>query len=126
VAAFGGSASWEELLADFLLMVAVDDLAGVSLPARSQLPTWDLRDLFRGLHDNSGTGPAFPDPYPLKVEAVLFDDVDLSFSVRSASAKYFTLLATTTTPDYVIRVTDQAGEPLRANMRPQVTVVRIR
>ena len=126
VAAFGGSSSWEELLADFLLMAAVDDLAGVSLPARSQLRTWDLREMFRGLHENSGTGPAFPDPYPLKVEAVLFDDVDLSFSVRSASAKYFTLLATTTTPDYVIRITDQAGEPLRANVRLQVTVVRIR
>lgn len=126
VAAFGGSSSWEELLADFLLMAAVDDLTGVSLPARSQLRTWDLRDLFRGLHENSGTGPAFPDPYPLKVEAVLFDNVDLSFSVRSASAKYFTLLATTSAPDYVIRITDQAGEPLRANVRPQVTVVRIR
>jgi hypothetical protein len=126
VAAFGGGESWEELLADFLLMPAVDDLAGVSLPARSQLRTWDLRDMFRGFHENSGTGPAFPDPYPLKVEAVLFDGVDLSFSVRSASAKYFTLLATTTAPDYVIRITDQAGEPLRANVRPQVTVVRLR
>ncbi len=126
VAAFGGDESWEELLADFLLMVAVDDLTGANLPARSQLRTWDLRDLFRGLNENTGTGPAFPQPYPLKVEAVLFDDVDLSFSVRSASAKYFTLLATTTTPDYVIRITDQAGEPLRANVRPQVTVVRLR
>ena len=126
VAAFGDSASWEELLADFLLMVAVDDLTGVSLPARSQLPTWDLRDLFRGLNENTGTGPAFPNPYPLKLEAVLFDDVDLDFSVRSASAKYFTFLATTTTPDYVIRVTDRAGEPLRANVGAQVTVVRLR
>jgi hypothetical protein len=126
VAAFGGNSSWAELLADFLLMAAVDDLTGVSLPARSQLRSWDLRDLFRGLHENTGTGPAFPGPYPLKVEAVLFDDVDLDFSVRSASAKYFTLLATTTTPDYVIRITDQAGEPLRSNVRPQVTVVRLR
>jgi hypothetical protein len=126
VSAFGGDESWEELLADFLLMVAVDDLTGVTLPARSQLPTWDLRDLFRGLNENTGTGPAFPQPYPLKLETVLFDDVDFDFSVRSASAKYFTLLATTTTPDYVIRVTDQAGEPLRANVRPQVTVVRLR
>jgi hypothetical protein len=126
VAAFGGGESWEELLADFLLMAAVDDLTGANLPARSQLRTWDLRDLFRGLNENTGTGPAFPNSYPLKVEAVLFDDVDLSFSVRSASAKYFTLLATTTTPDYVIRITDQAGEPLRANVRPQVTVVRLR
>ncbi len=126
VAQFGGSALWEELLADFLLMMAVDDLTGASLPARSQLRTWDLRDLFRGLHENSGTGPAFPDPYPLNPEAVLFADVDLDFSVRSGSAKYITLLATTTTPDYVIRVTDQVGEPLRANVGAQVTVVRLR
>jgi hypothetical protein len=126
VAAMGSSVSWEELLADYLLMVAVDDLPGVSLPARSQLRTWDLRDLFGGLHENSGTGPAFPDPYPLKVEPVLFAGVDLDFSVRSASAKYFTLLATTSTPDYVVRVTDQAGEPLRTILTPQVTVVRIR
>jgi hypothetical protein len=126
VAAFGGSASWEELLADYLLMVTVDDLAGVNLSARSQLLSWDLRDMFGGLHENSGTAPAFPNPYPLKVEPVLFAGVDLEFSVRSASAKYFTLLATTTAPDYVIRVTDQAGEPLRTILAPQVTVVRIR
>lgn len=126
VAAFGDGEKWEELVADFLLMAAVDDLAGVNLPARSQLSTWNLRDLFRGLNENTGTSPAFPEPYPLKVEAVLFEEVDLDFSVRSASAKYFTLLATSTAPDYVVRVTDQAGEPLRTVLRPQVTIVRLR
>jgi hypothetical protein len=126
VATFGSGASWEELMADFLLMPAVDDQPGPSLPERSQLLTWDLRDLYRGLHENTGTSPAFPQPYPLKQQIILFSDVDFDFSVRGSSAKYFSLLATTTAPAYVIRVTDQAGEPLARTRSPQLTIVRLR
>ncbi|MCZ6477678.1 MAG: hypothetical protein O6851_05110, partial [Gemmatimonadetes bacterium] len=46
-------------MADFLVMPVVDDEAQ-GVPERTQLLTWDLRDLFGGLHDNEGTGPIFP------------------------------------------------------------------
>ncbi len=120
----GSGASWEELMADFLVMPAVDDEQDV--PERTQLLTWDLRDLFRGLHDNSGTGPIFPEEYPLKVESNLFVNTESDFSIRASSAKYFLLVSAGSTPDYEFRITDQAGGALPANRSPQVTIVRVR
>jgi hypothetical protein len=125
VAMFGSGASWEELMADFLVMPAVDDEAQ-GVPERTQLLTWDLRDLFRGLHDNSGTGPIFPEEYPLEVEGNLFVNTESEFSIRASSAKYLLLVSAGSTPEYELRITDQAGAALPANRSPQVTIVRVR
>jgi hypothetical protein len=124
VALFGASASWDELMADFLLMPTVESVPG--LPARTQLLTWDLRDLYQGLHENSGTGPLYPEPYPLKVEVNLFTDFEDDFGVRSSSARYFTFLAVGAAPEYTIQITDQSGAPLGTFREPQATIVRIR
>ena len=125
VAMFGVGASWEELMADFLVMPLVDDDAQ-SVPERTQLLTWDLRDLFGGLHDNEGTGPIFPEEYPLKVEGNLFVNTESEFSIRASSAKYLLLVSAGSTPEYELRITDQAGGALPANRSPQVTIVRVR
>jgi len=125
VAMFGSGASWEELMADFLVMPAVDDEAQ-GVPERTQLLTWDLRDLFGGLHDNSGTGPFFPEEYPLEVEGNLFVNTESEFSIRASSAKYLLLVSAGSTPEYELRITDQAGGALSASRSPQVTIVRVR
>ena len=125
VAMFGSGASWEELMADFLVMPVVDDDAQ-GVPERTQLLTWDLRDLFGGLHENSGTAPIFPEEYPLKIEGNPFTDTESDFSIRASSAKYLLLVSVGSTPDYELRITDQAGAALPANRSPQVTIVRVR
>ena len=125
VAMFGSGASWEELMAEFLVMPIVDDDAQ-GVPERTQLLTWDLRDLFGGLHDNSGTGPIFPEEYPLEVESNLFVNTESDFSIRASSARYLLLASAGSTPDYELRITDQAGGALPANSLPQVTIVRVR
>ncbi len=125
VAMVGSGASWEELMAEFLVMPIVDDDAQ-GVPERTQLLTWDLRDLFGGLHDNSGTVPIFPEEYPLDVEINLFVNTESEFSIRASSAKYLLLVSAGSTPDYELRITDQAGAALPANRSPQVTIVRVR
>jgi hypothetical protein len=125
VAMFGSGASWEELMADFLVMPIVDDEAQ-SVPERTQLLTWDLQDLFGGLHDNSGTGPNYPEEYPLEFEGNLFMNTESEFSIRASSAKYLLLVSAGSTPEYELRITDQAGGALPANRSPQVTIVRVR
>ncbi len=122
---FGSGASWQELMADFLVMPAVDDEAQ-GVPERTQLLTWDLRDLFGGLHDNSGTGPNYPEEYPLGFEGNLFVNTESEFSIRASSAKYLLLVSAGSTPEYELRITDQAGGALSANRSPQVTIVRVR
>ena len=64
-----------ELLADYTLAFAIDDHPSGLVPARPELslPSWDTRDIFRGLHDDyAGTSlePTYPTPWPLATRAL--------------------------------------------------------
>ncbi len=121
----GSGRSWAELLEDFLISPAADDQAeGAS--ARTQLVTWDLPSVFLGLHENEGTAPRFTEEYPLDMETFGLVPVAEQFTVRSSTAKYFSLQSAAEAPDYEVQLLDTAGLPLSPATFAQVTVIRVR
>jgi hypothetical protein len=125
VAEVGSGRSWEALLADFLIAPAADDRTEGAAP-RTQILTWDLPDIFLGLHVDEGTRLNFNLPFPLEIESLGFTTVQEQFSVRSSTAKYFSLTSEATAPDYEIRLLDTAGLPLTAEASAQLTIFRVR
>jgi hypothetical protein len=125
VAAVGSGRSWEALLADFLIAPAADDRAE-GAPPRTQILTWDLPDVFLGLHADEGTRRNFALPFPLEIESLGFTMVQEQFSVRSSTAKYFSLASDAATSDYEIRLLDTAGLPITADAAAQLTIFRVR
>ncbi len=125
VAEVGSGRSWEALLADFLIATAADDRAE-GAPPRTQILTWDLPDVFLGLHVDEGTRQNFDVPFPLEIESLGFTTVQEQFSVRSSTAKYFSLVSDATAPDYEIRLLDTAGLPITGDAAAQLTIFRVR
>jgi hypothetical protein len=125
VAEVGSGRSWEALLADFLIAPAADDRTE-GAPLRTQILTWDLPDVFVGLHVDEGTRLNFDVPFPLEIESLGFTTVQEQFSVRSSTAKYFSLTSDAATPDYEIRLLDTAGLPIAADAAAQLTIFRVR
>jgi hypothetical protein len=121
----GSGRSWEALLADFLIAPGSDDRAE-GAPPRTQILTWDLPDVFLGLHEDDGTRLNFAVPYPLEIEQLGFTTVQDQFSVRSSTAKYYTLESGVVAPDYEIRLLDTVGLPLTAEAAAQLTIFRVR
>ncbi len=122
----GQQVTWPELLADFSIMPDVDDV-GVSLSSSLQdLPTWDLRDVYLGLHNNSGSGqnPEFLKPYPLSVTSSDFVADTVSFSVNGSAEKYFEFSGTSSVPTFELKFTDPSGGAVAGSASLQVTVVR--
>jgi hypothetical protein len=83
---------WGDLLGEWWLMTAVDDLPGFT-PQRPTLsePSWNLRDVFAGA---TASGDArFPRPFPLATRAFPFGDfvVDAPNGVRGGGAVFFEL-----------------------------------
>jgi hypothetical protein len=97
--------SWAELLADWTLMNAVDDLPGFT-PERVQLtePSWNTRDIFAKLRQDR---PAFfGKSYPLTPQQVSFGNFTAApegtgISVRAGSAAYFELSGTQAGKQYL-------------------------
>ncbi len=121
----GSGRSWEALLADFLIAPGADDRAE-GAPPRTQILTWDLPDVFQGLHEHDRTRLNFNVPYPLDIEPLGFTTVQKQFSVRSSTAKYFSLASDAAAPDYEIRLLDTAGLPITAEAAAQLTIFRVR
>jgi hypothetical protein len=121
----GSGRSWEALLADFLIAPGADDRAE-GAPPRTQILTWDLPDVFLGLHVDEGTRLNFTVPYSLDIEPLGFTTVQDQFGVRSSTAKYFSLASEATTPDYEIRLLDTAGLPITVEAAAQLTIFRVR
>lgn len=58
--------SWAEILADWTLSLAVDDRSSQVEREELTVPTWNVRDIFRGFHRDFGSqGGLFGEPYPL-------------------------------------------------------------
>ena len=65
-------------------------------------------------------------PYSLDIEPLGFTTVQEQFSVRSSTAKYFSLASDATAPDYEIRLLDMAGLPITMEAAAQLTIFRVR
>jgi len=134
----GASHAWNEILSDFLAMLAVDD-AGVSGldPAYSSL-TWDYPGLFLQLSQtnfvDSNGNPVPPpselqNPYPLIPDFISLNastNVTRSFQAYPSTGAFFTLSASAAAPDLTVEVTDGGGGALDASVEAQVLVIRTR
>jgi hypothetical protein len=115
---------WPELLADFLLALAVDDRPGFS-PSRPQLtePSWNIRDNFAGLNADFSNQGIFTSPFPLRTRPVSFGDfvVDVP-SLRAGSASYFELSGTQGAKQ-LIELRSQGGNAPAPSLR--IAIVRV-
>jgi hypothetical protein len=110
------------MLADWSLALAVDDRAGVA-PKRAQLsiPSWNTRDVFRGL--NVVDKVQYKTPFPLAVQQVKWGAFTLDVpSVRSWSAAFFELAgAATDGPELVELKAGNGG-----TLSPQIGMAIVR
>ncbi len=116
-------ASFDDLLADFAVMLAVDDDVDAADGQRI-LPTWDLRDMYRELAANR-SGWRFGE-YPLNPVETGFTDGGTDFEVRPGPGKHFTLSSSGSTPELEVRLTDQADNALSASARARIVIFRAR
>lgn len=118
--------TWTTLLEDFGLVPAVDDtVAGVD--PRVTLPTWDLRDVFLGLHENEGSGASFPQPYPLAYTTPGFSSTTtVDFEVNGGTQKYFRFDGSGASSSVTLELTDQSGAALGSSSGALLLIVRTR
>ncbi len=121
----GTSVTWDSLMADFSIMPAVDDTTPDLASSREEEPSWNLPDLYRGLHSQLSTYPPFAKPYPLAVTTSGFASGTFDFDVDASAAKHFTFSANGSAPDLTLRLTDASGGALPPSAAAQVTIVRI-
>lgn len=117
-------ATFRDLLADFDVMVAVDD----DVPAadgQRVLPTWNLRNMYRELAANTGSGWPFGG-YPLNPVVTDFTDGVTDFEVRPGPGKHFTLSSSGSTPELEIRLTDRSGNALSSSAGARIVIFRAR
>lgn len=117
-------ASFEDLLADFGLMVALDDDVDAASGAQVLL-TWNLRNMYRKLAANISSGWPYGD-YPLNPVESGFTDGVTDFEVRPGPGKHFTLSTSGSTPELELRLTDQSGNALSSGARARIVVFRAR
>ena len=117
-------ADFEDLLADFSLMVAVDDDVETADGARI-LPTWNLRNMYEQLAANTSWPSGFGD-YPLNPVESEFTDGVTDFEVRPGPGKHFILSSTGSTPELELRLTDQSGNALSSGARARIVIFRAR
>ena len=122
----GETVSWQELLADFGTMLAVeDDVTGVA--PRLTLPTWRLRDVYRGIHDGSRGGQApFTEAYPLQMEESAFTTSAWDFDVNASGEVYFEFTSDGGPAPLSLLLGAQSGGELPPGARVLFTIVRVR
>jgi hypothetical protein len=89
--------SFPDMLADWTLSLAVDDHPLGVTPARAQLtqPSWDVRDIYRGLNADFGSreGTQYPTAWPLATRNVSGAFTVISSGLRGGSGSIFDLSA---------------------------------
>lgn len=126
----GETVAWEDLLGLFSSMPAVTDTDASPVAPETQITTWDLRDIFEGLHNANWQGDrpeVFDQPYPLELTQIDLNGSaqTVEFEVNASAQKYFLLSGEALTPDATVELTTLAGGTLPASSEPQVTVVRL-
>lgn len=135
----GQPVPWEDLIANFLGMLVLDDTGLTGLEEELQSKTWDYRGLFLQLSqadfccdENGNTVPpptVFQNEFPLMpVELSLGSTTSSSrnFTVNASTGAFFHITGSQATPDAVIEVTTNSGADLEPEAVAQVTIVRIR
>ncbi|MCK5412023.1 MAG: hypothetical protein KAJ67_08000 [Gemmatimonadetes bacterium] len=118
--------SWDELIADFAMTLAVDDTGVTGLPDRFTIGTWDLRDIFAGLNANPSAGRRFRIPYPLAVTPLGFSAASLDFDLNASTEAFFSIGGSGEATPVAIELLGQDGAFLPPTANPQLLIVRTR
>jgi hypothetical protein len=112
-----------EMLADWGLSMYVDDAPGLT-PARAQLtlPSWNTRDLLRGLNASNPT--SYPGAFPLAVRPLTFGTfVESGLQLRGWSTAFFELSGAAASAPQLLELGGDGGAPLPATLR--MAIVRV-
>lgn len=122
----GSAPTWEQLLADFAAMLPVDDDVP-EVPPHQTLPTWNLRDLFRGIHQGPrGEQDPFTEAYPLQIVESAFTTAAWDFDVNASGQVYFEFASGGDSPALSLALQSQAGGDLPAGAGARFTIIRVR
>jgi hypothetical protein len=111
-----------EMLADWGLSLYVDDAPGFT-PLRAQLtqPSWNTRDMLRGL--NASSPPLYPGAFPLPVRPVAYGSfLSGGLQLRGFGTTLFELSGTPTAPQ-LLELGGDGGAPLAPTVR--MAIVRV-
>ncbi len=127
LAAVDGSVpSWAGLLTDFGTTLAVDDDAD-GLRDRLTLPTWDLRDVYRGIHEGPrGGSEPFTEAYPLQNVTSGASTAAFVFDVNASGGVYFEIGEGSSTPALSLALRSQGGDEVPPGAGARFTVIRVR
>ncbi len=129
VATLGPRALWRDLLAQYAAVPVVAGAARVAPAERLRLRSFDLRDIYAGLHSTQDGKTPFAAPYPLRVTNVDLDrstEQVFALELGASTASYFMLGSEGPHPPISLRLTGSGGGPLPAEARAQMTVIRTR
>jgi hypothetical protein len=124
-----GPTQWADLFGEYAMAPAVDDDAPAQVPARLQIPSFDLRDIFSGLHQSRPTTSPFTVEYPLVTTTetlVPSTNRMIDFDLGATTARYFVLSSDGPHPAVSILLTTPTGAEVPQSARPQLTLVRTR
>jgi hypothetical protein len=129
VQVIAGPTQWADLFGEYVMAPTVDDDAPAQVPARLQIPTFDLRDIFSELHQALPTTSPFTVEYPLvttteTLEATTNQAFD--FDLGATTARYFVLRSDGPHPAVSILLSTPTGADVPLSARPQLTLVRTR
>jgi len=101
---------WEDLISDFALALAADNLSSGGLGVRQQVPSWNLREMYRSLQAKTSRPDIFPpEGYPLRESTLPLRSAAFEFSVGPSTARYFRLDMPPRSAALSLEITDLSG-----------------
>ncbi|MFQ5678483.1 MAG: hypothetical protein ACE5HP_03400 [Gemmatimonadota bacterium] len=117
---------WEELLADFVATLPLDDGDAPPVSDRHRVTTWNLRDVFAALNTNPSSRGRFPLPFPLAFTPLPFENAAADFELGGSAARYFRIQGGFESPALALSLLSPGGGVAPAGAEPQITIVRTR
>lgn len=129
VQVLAGPTQWGDLFGEYAVAPIADDDVPDQVPQRLQVPSFDLRDIFRGLHETLPSLSPFGVVYPLPTAAETLTgstNRGFDFDLGASTAGYVILRSDGPHPAVSIRLTTPTGAEVPLSARPQLTIVRTR
>ena len=129
VQVLAGPTQWGDLFGEYAVSPIADDDVPGQVPQRLQIPSFDLRDIFSGLHQSRPNVSPFGVEYPLLTTTETLaptTDRVFDFDLGASTARYFILRSDGPHPAVSIQLTTPTGAEVPLSARPQLTVVRTR
>ena len=112
------------LLGQWFLSNYLSDLPGFTPPPRLTYTTWRFRTTYASLNQQQPS--RYDRPFPLVPAVESGGAFVANGKLRAGSGDYFRVLQSAGQRGFTLRLTDPAGNPLRARATPRLNVIRIR